>query len=277
MAFKTIVAYLARPESARSVIDVALPVAESFDAHLVGMHAAAGIPVAGTIGAQVPPEIIEQYRDLLREEARKIAGIFAERTKGAGPPVEWCGQEEKKPWVDLLDAIAGQAVCADLVVMGQSDGDASRGELAAEVVMGTGRPVLIVPQEGAFKKVGERVTVAWDASREAARAAFDAVPLLQKAKEVCVLTIDAGGGEYGKAASEELAQVLSRHGVAVKAADTSAGKLSAGERLIAYSKDEGSDLLVMGCYGHSRLRERLFGGATRHVLKTMTIPVLMSH
>ena len=193
--------------------------------------------------------------------------------------VEWRGLEESTPRVDLLDAIEGHALCADLLVMGQDDGELRAGELAAEVILGTGRPVLVVPQTGKFEKIGERAVVAWDGTRASARAAFDALPLLKRAKKVSVVSVrekhprkDIDG--YG---SEEMALVLARHGVEVEASYEDLGDLKVGERLLAHLADFDGDLLVMGCYGHSRLRERLFGGATREILGEMIAPVLLSH
>lgn len=279
MSYKTIVAYLASPANASGTIDVALPLAESFEAHFVGMHAAPGIPVAGTIGAQLPPGVIEQYRQMLLEDSRKIEKTFAGRTRSAIVPTEWRGMEQKTPRVDLLAAIEGQALCADLLVMGQDDGEMREGELAAEVILGTGRPVLLVPHVGKFDKIGERVVVAWDSTRASARATFDALPFLKRAKQVSVVSVREkhprkNTETYG---SEEIALVLARHGVKVQAAYEDIGDLSVGERLLAHLAGLDGDLLVMGCYGHSRLRERLFGGATRHILANMISPVLLSH
>jgi len=279
MSYKTIVAYLASPRNASGIIDAALPLAESFEAHFIGMHAAPGVPVAGTIGAQLPPGVIEQYRQLLLEDSKKIAKIFAERTRAEVIPTEWRGMEAETPRVDLLAAIEGQALCADLLVMGQDDGELRAGELAAEVILGTGRPVLVVPQVGKFEKISERVTVAWDGTRASARAAFDALPLLKRAKQVSVVTVreDHPRKTMNAYGSEEMALVLARHGVKAEAAHEELAGLTVAERLLAHLADLDGDLLVMGCYGHSRLRERLFGGATRDILANMISPVFLSH
>jgi nucleotide-binding universal stress UspA family protein len=146
------------------------------------------------------------------------------------------------------------------------------------MVVGAGRPVLIVPNEGVHSRIGGRIAVAWNGRREATRAAFDALPLLQKAKEVKVLWIDprSEGEDAGAFAATDLCTALARHGIACEALEA-ASDGSVGATLLSRAIEHRADLLVMGCYGHSRLSELVFGGATRHTLRHMTIPVLMSH
>ena len=127
--------------------------------------------------------------------------------------------------------------------------------------------------------VGERVLVAWNASRAATRAVNDALPMLQKAKQVTVLAINPRGGVSGEGdvPGADLALHLSRHGVKAEAAWLKAADIEVGAMLLSRASDFQSDLIVMGGYGHSRLREIVLGGATREILQTMTVPTLMSH
>jgi nucleotide-binding universal stress UspA family protein len=140
-----------------------------------------------------------------------------------------------------------------------------------------GRPVLIIPNEGVHSGIGSRVVVAWNGRREATRAAFDAVPLLQQAKDVKVLWIDPRSeGEDAGAFAADLCAALARQGITSEAV-AAVSDDNIGATLLSRAIEYRADLLVMGCYGHSRLREFVFGGATRHILRHMTIPVLMSH
>jgi nucleotide-binding universal stress UspA family protein len=148
-----------------------------------------------------------------------------------------------------------------------------------QVALASGRPVLIVPYAGHFDNVGRRVLIAWNATREAARAVSDAMPLLTSAELVTVLTIDPREGPHGhgELPGADIALHLARHGVKAQIERTVSAGMPVGEVLLSRVADLGADLIVMGAYGHSRAREVLLGGATRSVLRSMTVPVLMSH
>jgi nucleotide-binding universal stress UspA family protein len=137
--------------------------------------------------------------------------------------------------------------------------------------------VLIVPRYGVFGTVGERVLIAWNGSREATRAAHDALPLLKRATKVTVLSIDPDHDSQRRVPSADITLHLARHGVAAEADSTVALDIAVGDVLLSRAADLGADLIVMGGYGHSRVREMVLGGATRHLLQHMTVPVLMSH
>ncbi len=279
MGYKTIVTYLAVPDSVPDVMNTVLPIAEKFDAHLTGTHVFAGVPLVGTIGAQVPPEIIDQYADMMREDAQAIKKAFTEAVKGCGVQTEWRDQEEKSVHLDLLGAILEQTRCADLLVMAQTESEQRVGDLVTDIIMDSGRPVLIIPKGGNFGDLSGKAVVGWDGSREATRAVFDALPLLKRAKTVDLVTVgkSSDAKDAVRAGGGEMASILSRHDVNAELATVDRGDAAAGDALLKYASEKDGDLLVMGCYGHSRLRERLFGGATQHVMKNMIVPVLMSH
>ena len=279
MSYKTILTYLSSAERAGALIDVSLAIARRQEAHLIGLHVVPQVPVYGAVAAQIPQEVIDRQRDVMREDAEVMQKVFEDAVKGSGVQTEWRCEEAQ--YGDLAQDIIDQALCVDLVVASQETTDwfEGRGELPARIVMGSGRPVLLLPNAGKFNGIGERVVVAWNQSRESARAAFDAMPLMKDAKSVRVLAVNPSNGQGHNAfsPSEDLALCLSRHGIQTEAASTVTSELSVGDELLSRLADYGSDLLVMGCYGHSRLRETIFGGATRHILKHMTVPVLMSH
>jgi nucleotide-binding universal stress UspA family protein len=173
---------------------------------------------------------------------------------------------------------------ADLAILGQrnpaADDDAVIGRPRPEhVTLASGRPILVVPYAGRFATVGRNIVVAWNASREAARAVADAMPLLASAEAATVLAVDPqiGPGAQGDVPGADIALHLARHGVKVQIERTVSAEVPIGEVLLSRLSDLGADLLVMGAYGHSRTRELLLGGATRSILASMTVPVLMSH
>jgi nucleotide-binding universal stress UspA family protein len=172
-----------------------------------------------------------------------------------------------------------QARYVDLTLIGQAGPEplSLHSVSPEEVVLFSGRPTLIVPAVGRFEHLGRRTLVAWNASREAARAVGDAIPLLVNAEAVTVLSINPARGIDGKQQAIDLAHHLARHGIEAEATATVAEDTAVGEVLLARAADLGADLIVMGAYGHSRSRQLLLGGATRHVLQHTTVPVLMAH
>jgi nucleotide-binding universal stress UspA family protein len=195
-------------------------------------------------------------------------------------------------WIEDGDidaaGLAALARTADLVVFGQTDPDLSYSvqtrKLPEDVLIEGGRPVLLVPYAGPAEAPFRRVLIAWDASRAASRALHDALPLLPRAGsggEVLVLRVDPdpAEAEFGRSATGAgaVAAHLVRHDIAARVRNAIAAGLPTGDVILNHAADMMADLLVMGGYGHTRLREHLIGGVTLDVLRTMTLPVLMSH
>ena len=145
--------------------------------------------------------------------------------------------------------------------------------------MGTGRPILIVPYRAELTALGRRVLVAWDGSREAARAAHDALPLLHKAELVTLLTVSERETDFERhrPGLKRMLKNYERHGIRVRVEETIRGDLAVADALLSRAGDRDADLIVAGAYHHSQLRESLFGGVTRDLLDHMTVPVLLSH
>lgn len=281
MTYQTILAHLPNPASAPRILGVGVDLARRHNSHLTGLHV---VPVVqyfyAAAAVQVATEVYDAQQQEFDREAEEIEKIF-NREAPADVKPEWRCLRAGGP-VAAADAV-GQAMCADLIVTGQRDPDAPMddgGGDAERLVMETGRPVLVVPYAGKVKSLGENVLIAWNGKREAARAVFDALPLLKQAKKVTLLWAnpgaEEGGGEAGVAGAE-LAAALARHDVNVETARAVSKELDVGDVLLSRAADEAADMIVMGAYGHSRLREYVFGGATRHVLEHMTVPVLLSH
>ncbi len=280
MSYRTILVHLSNAEHAGQVLEVATNIAAKHEAYLIGLFAYPQVFVPAAVAAEAWPDIVEIENKRHAEMAGEIEGVFNDVCKAAKLKSAWRTAEVMAP---VANVVIRHAFCADLVVVGQADPDSDDARMQAEVtervLMECGRPVLFVPYAGHFKTVAEEPLIAWTASRESARAAFDALPLLRNSKSVKVLTVNPQeqNGQSVSSTATQFALSLARHGVNAQASTTASGELSVGSELLSRASDYGTDLLVMGGYGHSRFREIVFGGATREILQHMTVPVLMSH
>jgi len=211
------------------------------------------------------------------EEQQAISRKRFEQVFGASPAGARFGAVQA---LSAQEEFTRQALYADLVVLGQHEPSGEPSGMPArfieDVVAGCGRPVLVVPYAGRFDQAIERVVVAWKETPEAARALAGAMPMLRRARQVHVLAFGLAPGEVD-GARLELAGMLRLHGIeAVVHAEPIPGD-PLGELILSRVADLEGDLLVMGCYGHSRAREWILGGVSRTLLKSMTVPVLMAH
>jgi nucleotide-binding universal stress UspA family protein len=282
MSYKDLLVVLDPEPAARGRIDLAAALAERFAAHLVGLYPLL-VPQRPRELGYFDPALLDPFFENLREQARAAADEVREQFEHVarlrGLSAEWRLVPEGP---DADPAL--HARYADLTILGQLDPDSGEAEgllrpRPEQVTLASGRPILIVPYAGRFENVGQRVVIAWNSGREAARAVHDAMPLLVAADVVTVLTIDPRDGPqgHGELPGADISLHLARHGVKAQVERTVAADLPVGEVLLSRLADLGADLLVMGAYGHSRMRELLLGGATRSLLQSMTVPVLMSH
>lgn len=231
-------------------------------------------PEAGpTLGDTVPTPISPASREA--ERAEQVEELFRTELRAHGLAGEWhlLAPGETAVFIDLAKSF-------DLTILGQLSPEIrSTGFRPDEIVIATGRPVLVVPYAGAFDTVGRRALVAWDGTREAARAANDALPLLENAEAVTVMFVGARETalEEHHPSIERMVHHLQRHGIAARAEETLQGDLRISDVLLSRAADLAVDLLVAGAYHHSQLREALVGGVSRDLLDHMTVPVLMSH
>ena len=221
------------------------------------------LPLPGCDGVPAVPLLYE----VDPEQLRRVRG----QVERAGVPLRWI---EPGPEPGSA-AFVRQALCADWLLLGQHAADAAMHDVRADLVetalIGSGRPAFVLPCGGTLEAVFETIVVGWKATREAARALAAALPLLRAAKWVHVL------GPASDLEAEALRAHLRRHGVEPRFEAFEPAPALAGELLLARAGQLGADLLVMGCYGHGRLRELALGGATRGALRAMTLPVLMAH
>lgn len=280
MGYRTILLNLQDPARTEAMVQAGIGLARSFGAHLVGLYVVPKVQYFyATAAIQVATEVFEAEQRFFDEQAAKNKEIFLREVPN-DVVSEW--RQIQAEGVVTTDAIVEQAICADLVVTGQIDPEQGlEGDIGTpeRLIMESGRPVLVVPYAGQFKTIGQHVLVAWNGTREAARAAFDAMPLLKKAKTVKLLWINPEieeGGDGKGMPGAEMATTLSRHEIKVEAGHSTTRDVGVGDELLSRAADNGTDLLVMGAYGHSRVREYVFGGATRHILQHMTVPTLLS-
>lgn len=272
----------ARGHEAR--LRIAAELARRNEAHLSGLFVIEPVNLAGFFSpggadiaqAEILQAIQEQHESARRALGEHLAAAFRARVNDAGVLGEW-----RLAHGDPGERVTLHARYADLVILGQNDPDApSLGSAVPEaVLLGSGRPVLVVPYIGADRPIGHRVLLAWNGSREAARAANDAVPLVAPDGKLIVLAINPARGIAGDGdlPAADMAHHLARHGITAEAAHTAAADVAVGDLILSRAADMGADLIVMGGYGHSRAREFVLGGATRTLLGHMTVPVLLSH
>lgn len=277
MAYKTIAVWLDARRTAPT--DVAMALALEQGAHLTALNYLDITRLPPFIRAHLGEDVARAQLAQAESAASARAAAFEAAAKKAG----LTSYEVRRVADDPVGSLALSARYADLVVMGQVDPQVAdtpaESDFPDHAILASGRPTLLVPYVGSYPSIGKHVVVAWNASRESTRAVTDALPLLQRASRVTIITGDArpGAGGHGAEPGADIALYLSRHGVRVTVSTEQTAGIDIGSMLLSRIADLGADLLVMGAYGHSRLRELVLGGATRTVLSQMTVPVLMSH
>lgn len=276
MSYKTLLVHVDSGQRAAVRLELALELARQSGAHLVGLHAIS-VPRLPAYAAVEGGERVREYQlKAMAELAARAKATFERVTGPSGhPSLEW-----RESQADVAEIVPLHARYADLVVLGQgneADGSGVESDFVDRVLLAAARPVLIVPYAGRFTEVGSRVLVGWNASPEATRAVTDAMPLLARAAEVNVVAFNPQGAPHGEMPGADIALFLARHGVNVTVSHERGTDIDAGNLLLSRAADMDVNLLVMGAYGHSRMQELILGGATRTILQSMTMPVLMSH
>ena len=276
MSFKDLVVHLDQSAACTPRIALAIELAERFEAHVTGFFPAAEPPWPIELHTHMVGDLMEDQRREIQAAGQAQVAAFTAQALAAGVSAE--GVLEPCLEAELGDALATRARVSDLLLLGQpQDGDptALAQSIMESVLFSSGGPVLLVPWVGVERPAGERVMVAWDGSVEAARSVKDALPFLRRADSVVVLSVDPRSSP--PEAGADVALFLSRHGCRVEVQQVVSGTTSVGDTILSRLADLGIDLLIMGAYGHSRLREMVLGGVTRRLLAHMTVPVLMSH
>lgn len=276
-ALRTVFAVVAGAEVADRAVKAyqALPLAEP--TKLIGVHVS---PIAISYGVATDAALasyIEAQMEAVEEERKTAEAAFKAACERAGISYEWRSGQAMS---HLVSPHAGSmARAADIILFPELPEESAHGRhQTEELVAGSGRPVLRIPVNWEGGPLGRKVIVAWDGGREAARAVFDAMPLLSEAKAVRIVSVLGFVDEPVRqfTLGDDIAATLTRHGIPVETQSFHGTKRSVRDELLQQALEAGADMIVMGCYGHSRFREMVLGGVTRDMLKGVPLPVLLS-
>ena len=274
----SIIVYMPVEGHARRLVPVANSLAGRGDGKVTGLHVIPPVQIYADAAVAIGAEYVQSQTALFREDADRARAAFEAEAAACGLDAAW--REGRTSGQPYIGEVATACRTSDLVIAGQPDeeGVASGLITPADIIMACGRPVLVVPAAGSFDEVGNRILIAWNGSREAARAAFDALALCQEGTVIRILSAGAGGdSDEPHASGAVLAAALARHGHETDVHRTNPRSITVAEEILSRAADFSADTIVLGCYGHARLRETIFGGVTRDILAHMTVPVLMSH
>jgi nucleotide-binding universal stress UspA family protein len=273
-----IIVKLEQDKAHDQALDYAVSIAEACDAHLTGVAFGdlGSIPDYAMPG--LPTSIVDEMLAESEKAGRGAVARFEAAVKRSMLPSE--SHLITRSQFGPVEAFAAKARNYDLSILRQSEDGAVNNDLLIEAALfDTGRPVVVVPY---IQKTGlklDRVVCCWDGGTAATRAINDALPLLKKAKvvEVLIFSNEKGRRQQREIPGMDIANHLARHKIKIELRTVPAGGIDIADSILSYVADNSADMIVMGGYGHSRLREFVLGGVTRGILSTMTIPVFMSH
>jgi len=256
--------------------DYAISVARTLDAHLTAVSFAVEPFVAGSMFDGVSASVVATLQAECEENAKAVTSRFEKSLQGAGITAESRVIDATSAGVgDVFGRLARRY---DMSIIAQPQNDDPVQQLIVEgALFGSGRPVLVVPYIQREGLSLNRVLLCWDGSRSAARAFADAEPLLERSKKIDVITIASKDDNRSEISGADIAHHLARHGLNVELKRIVAPDTDVPNTILSHAADSSTDLIVMGGYGHSRLREFVLGGATRGILASMTVPTFLSH
>ena len=277
MSIATILVHVDNSSANENRFRTAVALTKEFEAHLVAIFVVPTYTIPVYAEVPIGAEVAETARQAMLEKAAQAQSACENIANSTGVSFEWRVVEGH-----VINTLNEHARYCDLVVLGQSnpsDLDDMSTEVADHVVLEAGAPCLVVPYIGPKKPLPDNILLAWNGSMESARAAKDALPLMKRARQVEVLLINPELGEVdeGDIPGADIGAYLARHGIKAETNCVHNKQISAGDVLLSQAADLSADLLVTGAYGHTRWRERILGGVTRHLLEHMTVPVFMSH
>lgn len=273
MTIKTLLVHVEDTPAGKARLDAAITLAGEKDAHLLGLGIRPPEPVPSYGAAVVPPSLVRDISKEYDEHTSALRKQFEDKVRQAGRQAsgEWLavtGEPE--------DSVSLHGRYSDLIVLGpiglKKVPEAFR-DLAESVILESGRPVLVIPESGTDKPIGKNILVAWDGSRESARAVSDSLPFLRDADKVTLLSVNV---EKQSLPGANIAAHLDRHGVNVEV-DTRTSRNATGDTILEQARERACDLVVTGAYGHARWRQIILGGVTNTLLRRSPLPVFMSH
>ncbi|WP_146256156.1 universal stress protein [Aestuariivirga litoralis] len=280
MSYKTILVSLNEVGRLSELVAAAVSIARATGGHVSGLYVVPAVQVYPSVGFEAAPQVFEGNRSFFKDNAQRVKQAFEAAMQAEGLSHDFHQVDARTPVI--ADEVVAAGRVADLVIVSATNPEEITGverDFVEQTVMALGRPVIVLPAKARSAISLDEVVIGWDGGREAARASFDALPLLKKAGKVRVVRIDPQKDPSlrGSVAGADLAEALARHGVKAEAQGYPTDGQDEGQALMRCAEDAGAGLIVMGAYGHSRLAEFIFGGATRFVLNRLVCPVLMSH
>jgi nucleotide-binding universal stress UspA family protein len=280
MSFRTILANLNETANNATVIATASVLGREFEAGVTGHYVVPAAPVYPAARHEPIPEMFETHRDYFRRQSASVAAAF----KGGLPhnSARHLVRIENSASPLIADSVVERGRCFDLILLSKVDAKSELGvelDFVPNVAVAVGRPVIVVPFDVPLASLPETVIIGWNGSREAARAVFDSIPFLKRAKTVHIVSVEstAERSRSETGTGEGIVAALDAHGIKVAINPIEGAGETAGGVLLRKAADAGAGLVVIGAYGHSRLREFILGGVTRTVLREMKCPVLLSH
>ena len=275
--FKDIVVNLSVRKGSNAVGDYAVSVADALEAHVTGVAIAFVPNIPGASLGYLPIETIEAQERENEAAAEDAVSHFTAASAKAGVAAE--PRVLRTGFPAAAEQFSRIARRFDLAIVGQVEPDVNSVEaaIAEGALFDSGRPIIIVPYIQKAPLTLDRVMVCWDGSRAASRAIADAMPLLERAGSIQVVIVASERGKYDQIEGADMGLHLARHGVKVEVTRIARGKIDVADALLSHAADSGADFMVMGGYGHSRLREFVLGGVTRSMLQSLVVPPLMSH
>lgn len=280
MAFKNILLHVDATDRCQERLSVAAELALAHDGNLTGLYVTPDpfYPMYAE-AAYFPDDLLQNFEKEEQENRKTAEKNFRQFAEAQGVQYEW--QTEQG---GLAKIVSKHARYADLTIVGKGDVDDPKHLpdpfLAGDVVMQSGRPVLIIPNAGHFSGFGKRALICWNGSREAVRAVNDAMPFLEAAQKVIVLVVNPEkpeSGDHGDIPSADIARYLARHGINVEASSTTTDQSDIGGIILSRAFDVDADMIVAGAYGHSRTREWILGGVTKTLIHETPVPAFISH
>lgn len=270
---KTILVHMAYDDGRRRRLATALSLATAHRAHLIGLFTRSPYVMPPQIvGRGASAAFLRELEAGLRDQERQVRAEFDGATSGASISAEWLHHDG-----EVMEALAYNSHVADLLVVSQTPPetveDVVTGNRPDHAMLETGCPVLVVPHGDGALETGKRVLIAWTRTREASRAVRGALPIFRRASSVTILTCQATRARPGEA----IRAYLERHDIRAEVRADFGDNDEVGEIVLAHARELGTDLIVMGAYGRSRLREVILGGTTEHMLSHSTVPIFMSH
>jgi len=277
MAIKDLAVAFNASDNSKAAVRLAVQMCRKYEATLTGIYTHSPVKFEAEVENWISDDMKESLEKTDAETTATIGEAFKAAVKESGfdGSVEWVS-----PTGHPNDLLARSARYHDLLLIGQySNPDRNQRRVRAEeLVMNSGKPIIVVPVDYKVRPFTGHAVVAWDGSRPAARALSDAMQILETKERLDVVTVGAPGAPGGKNAfAQDVITYLKRHGINAKLTNLSAAREGVGATILGYCSETDPDILVMGAYGHARLREELFGGVTRHILENANVPILMAH